>query len=300
MPVHTKASARGQLPPRDDDEDDNAVTRFQRRSDARGLPIAQRIADASRPRNPSIDDEAMTVLLDRASVLPLLARTARSPRPPEPPRDVPRARERPTAPTAPPPPPYDPAADVPTQIAPRSLPPPPPSIPAPAVTISRPPPPVARAAVSPTQARGRGIAPRQIILALAVLVVGGSLGAAITSIVARRAATISADRSPEPPPRAADLAGAAAQAPVACAAGDLAATSAAAERSDPVATATTAPAHRSHRTSAEAGAAHRAAVATLAAAIAADAGLTEEGLSPDDLAAAADALSKAKLETTLP
>src|SRR6476659_1467838 len=98
MPVHKKASARGQLQPphaddyRDDDEDDNAVTRFQRRSPLPGArsPIAARIAQKGRPQNRSIDDEAMTVLLDRASLFP-----------PARPRDVRVASPAPIAPIAP-------------------------------------------------------------------------------------------------------------------------------------------------------------------------------------------------------
>jgi hypothetical protein len=315
MPVYKKASARGQLQPRhadgyqDDDQDDNAVTRFQRRSPLPGAPIAARIAQKARPQNRSIDDEAMTVLLDRASLFP----PARS-------KDVRVASSAPVAPTAPrtarapietsePPPTLTrPRMAMPARVSsPPPLPPARPSAPVPAVTISQPPASVSgarsRVAADTERTRRQGMTKWRVAGALAVLLVGGSVGAVITSVVARGRATIAAEPLPALPARAMDLAPPPADpralgATAACAVGDLAGATAPADRANAGVTATgTSTRHGTHRGSSEASVARHVAGSAMGAA---DAGADAEAVGQDDFAAAAEALSKAQLETTLP
>jgi hypothetical protein len=314
MPVYKKASARGQLQPRhadgdQDDEDDNAVTRFQRRSPLPGAPIAARIAQKGRPQNRSIDDEAMTVLLDRASLFP----PARS-------RDVRVASAAPVAPSAPrnarpaieandPPPTLTrPRMTMPARApSPPPLPPARPSAPAPAVTISQPPAPVSsarsRVATDTQRTRRQGVTKWRVAGALAVLLVGGGAGAVITSVVARSRVTIAAEPLPALPARAMDLAPPPADpralgATAACAVGDLAGATAPAEHADAGVTAAgTSTRHGTHRGASEASLTRHA---TGQATGAADAGVDAQAVAQDDFAAAAEALSKAQLETTLP
>ena len=84
----------------------------------------------------------------------------------------------------------------------------------------------------------------------------------------------------------------------ACAAGDLAGATTPADRADAGVTASgPSPRRGPHRSAGEASLARRAAASATGAA---DAGVDAEAVGQDDFAAAADALSKAQLETTLP